>query len=273
MLPILIQLGRFELRTMSVFLVMAFLVAGFMIWRKGREEHYLEDELFDAYLLSLFWGMLWARVGFIALHFDQFGLSPFKWLDVVNNPGAHFFTGLIVAGIFMYQYSQRQRWDAFEILDFWVLGVSAALVVLSLGWFLDGTGFGLATNLPWGIVFPGVFDKHHPVQLYMAGLYVLLFAYLSRVEYRYRTYNWYRAGRNSAQTGFLTCVFIFALSAASLGFSFIMPGSQFYGIRLDQVLSIIGLIFSGGLLFNRSGRTIQFWKNNKRTESIKHFKV
>jgi len=256
MLPVLFSLGPFTLRTMSILVLIAYIGAGFLFWRKAREEHYDEMEIFDAYLLCTLVGIIGSRIAFIIFRFSEFGFDPLKWLNIFGHPGFNLFFGLAASVAYLYRHADKKKWDMFEIVDFWVIGTSFGLATLWLGMWLDGTSFGNATNLPWGMVFPGVFEKHHPVQLYFALFFFGVFSYLSWAEYRYRTFSWYRAGKNTAQTGFLTSVFVAATGFFSLVMILVRPGQlTIAGISLDPL--VYGGMFVGGLilLFNRSGRT------------------
>lgn len=259
MLPVLFTIGSISIRTLNVFSVLAFLAAGFILWKKGREEHYEENTLFDGFLLSFLIGGLVARFGFIVLNFHQFGFDILKWFDMVSANGLNGLFGFAGGTYYMYKYAVRQKWDAFEVLDFWVTALSLAFVLLSLGSFFDGSGFGNATTLPWGVVFPGVFEKYHPVQLYSAVIYFGLFQYLSRIEYRYRTFLWYKSKRKSAQTGFLFCNFLLVYGLARVVLSFLMPAQfVFFNISFDWLIGLIISIFGLVLLYDRSGRDLSF---------------
>ena len=85
MFPILLSLHPLTIYTIGVFMLIAFLVSGYVFWRKGREEHYQEEELFDAFLLTTLWGAVWARIGFVIINFGNFGFAPLKWLDCVED--------------------------------------------------------------------------------------------------------------------------------------------------------------------------------------------
>lgn len=264
MWPTLFQWGPFQLKTLTLFVIVALVVTAFTFWRKCREEHYSEEEIFDGFLLSGVFGFIGARVVFVLLNLGQWGLTPLKWFDLANYPGLTFTGGMVVAAWYLRRFAQKKRWDVFEVLDYWVTAVVTGLTIFSVGLFFDGSFFGTATNLPWGIVFPGVFDRHHPLQLYWAAFYVLLAWYLTKVEYRYRTYNWYRAGRNTAQTGFLTStalIFWGLFQLCMLPVS--VPSIVIMGWNMDPILAGISLVGGMVLLFIRSGRSFFFGRSSK----------
>ncbi|MFZ5376765.1 MAG: prolipoprotein diacylglyceryl transferase [Patescibacteria group bacterium] len=255
MWPVLFKLGFFELRTYSLFASMAFLFSGFVFWRKGREEHYSELQLFDGFLLSSVFGLLIGRLGFIWLNFERFGWDLLKWIDLIGNPGSHLLLAMLGSFLYLARFAINKKWDVFEILDFWSLSYALNLLFQYLGYFFDGGIFGTETKLPWGIVFPGVFEKHHPVQLYFASFYFVLTLFLSRVEYRYRTFDWYRAGKRSAQTGFLLSSFLIAVGFFSFLMSFIkLPELIWMDVPLDSWIYLVIFLFGLLMMWKRSGR-------------------
>lgn len=273
MLPILFSIGPLSFRTFNLFLIVAYLCLAFLFWRKGKEEHYDEAQLFDGFLLSTLFGFVVGRFGFILTSFDQFGLNILKWLDIFSQPGVSLLIGMAAATIYMYRYAMKQKWDAYELVDFWVTSLSFCLGVIWLGLFFDGSSFGYATQLPWGITFPGVFTQHHPVQIYYALFFFILYKYLSWVEYRYRTYSWYRSGKNTAQTGFLTSVFILATGFYSLIMALVQPGTiSVGGFMLDPWIYLLMTIGGGLMLWVRSGRNIPII-HQKRTSLLKKYRV
>ncbi len=272
MYPILFSVGPFELRTISIFLVLAFLVSGFVFWKRGRAEHYSEEQLFDAYLLSGIVGYLVGRVGFIVAHFSS--ASVWQWLNPIAQPGVIDVLALVTTGLYLYRYAKQNKWDSFEILDLWSICAAAGLAIINLGAFFSGSGVGFQTNLPWGVRFPGLIDAAHPVQLYLMLWFVLLFWYLSWAEYRYRTFSWYRGSKKAAQTGYLISIFVIFSALGTLLFSFLQPtATSLFGVNIEQVWSSVVLLAGLALLYTRSGRVIplsrEWLKQRRRLEKLK----
>ncbi len=256
MFPVLFSWGSFTLYTFGIFLVVAFLGTGYVFWRKGKEEHYAEDELFDAFLLTLFWALLWGRIGFVLLHLNHFGLHVLQWVNFFAVPGIEPVFAFVAGALFLYRYAKNQKWNAFEVLDYWSLALALGSGILWIGSFFAGSGFGNTTDLPWGMYFPGVFDKRHPTQIYAALVFFLLFWFLSWAEYHYRTFEWYRDKKHSAQTGFLFCVFCIAYGILGIGLHFLMQADIVIGgFSLDLPLSIAVFLTGLILLYQRSGRS------------------
>lgn len=272
MYPVLLSFGPFELRTASIFLLLAFLVSGFVFWKRGRAEHYSEEQIFDAFLLSSIVGYVIGRIGFVITHFGQAKL--WQWLNPISQPGVIEVLAVAAAGLYLYRYAKQNKWDAFEILDLWSMSVAAGLAILYIGSFFAGSGVGYPTALPWGVRFPGLIESAHPIQLYSMIWFALLFWYLSWAEFRYRTFSWYRGSKKAAQTGFLISIFIICAALGTLLFSFLQPASTvLFGIHIEQLWSVIALFAGIGLLYTRSGRIIpltrEWLKQRRRLEKLK----
>ncbi|EKD43639.1 MAG: hypothetical protein ACD_72C00193G0002 [uncultured bacterium] len=257
MWPILFSFSSISLPSAWVLLLVGFFVSGFAFWRRGKEEHYSELQLFDGFLLSFLMGAIGARLGFILLHFDQFGWNLFNWLNLTNKPGSQDLFFLLVSTLFLYRFAKRKKWDVFEVLDFWSLSLSLWLIFNSLADFLTGAGRGKFTNWWVGIVFPGSIEKTHPVQLYFTGFYLLLFIYLVWVESRYRIFDWYRMGRKSARAGFMISTFIIFFSLFSaLMLLFRLPEFFLGNLAVDIWFYLFGVFFGVQLLLRRSDKPL-----------------
>ncbi|MBI2010557.1 MAG: prolipoprotein diacylglyceryl transferase [Candidatus Chisholmbacteria bacterium] len=258
MYPVLFSLGPIIVSTYGVFLVMAFLVGAFVVWKKGREEHFEEEDLFDATLLATFWGLVGARLVYVLLHLSEFGINPVRILGLTRFPGLSFFGALFGGVVAVVLYGRAKKWDVFETLDLFTLGMVAGQVVGLLGAFLNGTGFGIRTNLPWAVSFPGVEGSRHPTQLYAAGLLVVVFLFLNKVFAEYRTYEWYKGSANTAASGLTFFSYLTLWGLISLGAGFLTP-SSFYWLGLPLLTFASGPMILWGIFgaYIRSGRTIE----------------
>lgn len=243
---------------MILFYFLAILTAAFIFWKKIKEEHFDDYQLFDHFLLSLLIAWIFARLGYIALHFDQFTFNVLAWVDVYAKPGFSLFLLSFFWGIFLYKFTKKNTNNSLAVLDFWATSLSGAAVWIFLGWLLTGTHLGKQTSLPIGIKFSGVFDRYHPTQAYSAIFYLFVLFYLSKLEYVYRTFSWYKGGKGSAQSGFLLGVFIIASGFWWAIMSFLKPGEVLLGqTSIDLFLAIATLMAGAILLIARSGKFLK----------------
>jgi len=258
MYPILLDLSFIRLKSLTVLAILALFFSAFVFWRKGREEHYNLFEIFDAYILSLLFAFVVGRLTFVALNWSQFAGNFWTVFDVIHKPGSELFLSLLASAFYLYNYANKRKWDAYEILDFWATALSLGLIFVYLGFFLDGSYGGQFTTLPWGMIMPGNFEKTHPVQLYFALFYWLLYRYLYRMEYQYRTLEWYRGGKKTAQSGFLFSSFLIAIASVHLILSpFTLPSLVVAGQVVDHWLYLVLLIYALLTMFWRSGRSFR----------------
>lgn len=264
MFPVLFSIGPVIFKTITLFVILSFFLASFIFWRKGKEEHYSQSDIFDSFLLSTLIGALVARAVFILFNFRTFGFFILDWLDLSGHSGINLIAGLAAAAFYMYKNSVKNKWDEFEVLDFWVTSVSLGLSIYYLGTFFDGTGYGIATSLPWGVAFSQLVEPHHPIQMYFSLFYLSLYFYLSKVEYSYRTFTWYRHGKKTAQTGYLTSFFLISVSLFTFIMALIKPATiEFMGINFDMVISLLIALIGTSLLYNRSGRVMPLFASKK----------
>lgn len=257
MWPTLFSIGILSVSTAVVVRLIGLFFSGFTFWRRGKDEHYSELQLFDGFLLSLLVGVIGARLGFVLLHFSQFGWNVFSWLSVVSQPGTLDLVFLVTSTLFLFRFAVKKKWDSFEILDFWSLSLTVWLIFTTFADFLSGAGRGKFTDWAVGVVFPGSIEKTHPVQLYALALYFLLYAYLAWAESRYRVFEWYRMGRKSAQTGFLISMFVIFFSLISmLLLLFRLPQFMVWGVALDFWLYFAGVILGVQMLLRRSDKPL-----------------
>lgn len=257
MFPTIIAFGPIVIQSLQVLVAIALFFGLFAFWRKTKEEHYDEMTVFDGVLLSLLAGLVLARVVFVITFFERFGWNPLTWIDIFSNPGFNLTALFVGSAVYLFRYAKEKKWDAYEILDFWSVGMSIALAFIWFGYWLAGIGFGTATRLPWGMVFDGLLEPHHPVQLYYVAFFIGLAWYLSWVEYRYRTYKWYRAHKNTAQTGFLISVMLLASGLwALLLLPITIAPSHVFGIRLDALMALAMFLGGAYTLYKRSGQDI-----------------
>lgn len=261
MLPIILDLPFFRLKSLAVLAFLAVFFSAFVFWRKGREEHYDTLEIFDAFLASGIFAFVVGRLAFVAFHFTQFSGNLWQVINIFAKPGNEPMVALAAATWFIYRRSVRNKWDAFEILDFYVTAISLGMAFIYLGFFLDGSYGGTFTKMPWGVIALGTFEKTHPAQLYSLAYYLFAYFYLSKMEYVYRTLDWYRSGKKTAQSGFLFSTFLIMT-----GFFHLLtqgtrlPSFFVNGLTLDYFIYLALLVFGLICLYRRSGRSFSLLK-------------
>lgn len=182
MLPVLVSLGPIQIRSYGVFLVLAFLVGTFIIWREGQKQGYNEEKLLDLSVTVILSGLLGSRLYYVTTNFgyykDRFGAVLKIW------EGGLSFHGALIGGILgFWWFVRKNKWPILQVADFGSLALLLGMVVGKIGSLLNGDDYGVTSSLPWAIQIPGVIGKRHPSPIYEIILILVIYFYLLK---RYR---------------------------------------------------------------------------------------
>ncbi len=132
MRPILLKFGPITIYSFGVALFLAVLVAAFLIWKQARKRGLSEEKVFDCFLLTIFVGLIGARLGYVFTNWSLFSPDFSRIILVGHYPGFSFVWGL-VSGMVTASFS------GFLILDYFVLAFSWSLIIGLVGSWLDGS--------------------------------------------------------------------------------------------------------------------------------------
>ena len=228
----------------GILAVASFLWGSFVYFRKSLESHLEEKIILDSVVLAAFWSFIFGRLVFAIFNFEIFWQHWSRLLLLSNYPGLDRWGVVIGMGIGIWLTLKKSNGKLVDWLDYLAIGVSAGMSVFFAGLAL--------------ITFVWQFAL-------LAVLYLLAFIYFWRIEYRYRTFSWYRYNKTSAKSGL-----ILGLSIAFWGVLFltekILLSSFSWRVGLWA-----GMLLVGGqiLVYIRSGRTIKddlkiIFKNGKK---------
>ena len=256
MYPVIFSIGSFTLYTFGVFAFLGLLFASFVIWKRGRENHILDEDIFDAVGIVSLVGLFGARLFYVLMNFERFGLSPLLWLSILRHPGMVFSGALILGSVALWVVSKRKSWEFFTVSDIAVTGLSLGQTLGWIGAFFSGFGSGKVVRR-FGVRFVGEESLKFPLQIVWVFFFLVLFIILWKVENRYRTFEWYRSKRSVVQTGFLTFTYliaygVFLLAVASFGSSSV----YLYQIPLSAIFGWVFLVIGVVGLYLRSGRVM-----------------
>ncbi|MBI5249883.1 MAG: prolipoprotein diacylglyceryl transferase [Desulfomonile tiedjei] len=170
-IPWLGMLGPIEVRWYGLMYLLGFVAAYFVIKSElKRKQGPIPAENADDFLFYLIVGLLLGgRLGYILFYNLPAYLSApwevfFIWHGGMSFHGG--LVGMIVSGLV---FARTRHVDFMELADIGALSSTIGLMLGRIGNFINCELFGRATNLPWGIVFPGGGElPRHPSQLYEA---------------------------------------------------------------------------------------------------------
>lgn len=145
--------------------------------------------------------------------------------------------GAIAGGsLYMIWWAKKNDEELFKWLDVFSLGLVLGMAVAMVGAFLNGS---FASR--WQMVPAAI----------MAGVLLLGgFVWLWGVEPKYRTFEWYRAGKTQAKTGFM----VFA-GMVVVGLVWLLVG--YFRAEFEWVVPVILLLGGLGGVYQRSGRRLE----------------
>lgn len=190
-----------------------------------------------------------------------------RWLDIINpfqSDGTIGIAGLVFLGGVVFAIPtawfilRRKKIPFYRIIDVMVPSLALGIGIARIGCFLNGCCYGLPTDLPWGVVFPGhcaagsTFpDTHiHPTQVY-AMLYCFAIAGFLLIWTKRRKFE-----------GELFAIFLILYGIArglneSIRFyrsGMILVQTDFISLTISMVLSIIMVLSGIAILIKGFGR-------------------
>lgn len=143
MLPIFAQLGSLSIYTYGVFLVLGFFWACFFIWKHVRISKFEEETAFDITFLSFGGALVFGRIVYCLLHFQEFGFNILKYLLANGYPGISP-AGMFLGGVVTMYWTCRIRKIKFsELSDYITPSLFIFTAMAELGAFFAGSEPGL----------------------------------------------------------------------------------------------------------------------------------
>lgn len=272
--PICFRVGSLPIHWYGVLMAAGFLL-GFANWvllgrREGRRFELLSDLLF----WIMVGGLVGARLAYVTADAGYFLRHPLEIVRV-DQGGLIYYGGFIGAGLAIWIFARRRGQHFFDLLDLVITSVPLAHALGRLGCFLNGCCYGTRWDGPWGVRYPSTshawsdqvnadalsrFEPRslpvHPVQLYEAGLNLLLFAALVV---------WYRHRRRE---GMVVAAYLLLYPVMRFGLEF-LRGDTRTGLGPFSVAQWISvaLFALGGVLCVRQYRRADPVPDHRRDES------
>lgn len=222
MYPVLFSIGPFHIFSFSVFLILAWLTYSFLFWKALRGSGVEEDKIFDLTFYSTIAAFVAARLWYVGLNFSEFSDNLLKIAAIWVAPGLSFYGalvgGLVVLLVLARSYKVRMGY----LLDALALTLPGAMLVGTIGSFLDGTAVGReAAGIPWAVRYVGHVGARHPVQLYEAIVLVFIIIIIAFLTKRASVRKW--------PYGVLGLWFFLLLSIAMFALEFTKVSRVYWG--------------------------------------------
>lgn len=155
----------------------------------GRDEHWEEIALFDAFFLSVIVYLVAGRAGYVFLHIAEID-TLYRSLALLAYPGINTAAGIVVTSIFVILFARAHGWQEWKVGDAYVVSLAIALTLGGLGAILNGNNPVWQVNV-WSMVWA-----------------IVTFGIVARVRKNFRFYSWYKGESSMAQEGLASLIFL-----------------------------------------------------------------
>lgn len=187
--PVAIALGPVQIRWYAL----AYLAGILLGWAYARyivakdaPQRPNKDDIDDFIAYAVLGVILGGRLGYVLFYQPAYFLSHPAEIFQLWNGGMSFHGGAAGVILALIIYSIVKKFDMFRLGDIAALCCTIGLFFGRIANFINGELYGRATDVSWGMVFPGGGEEpRHPSQLYEAALEgLLLFIILSILAHK-----------------------------------------------------------------------------------------
>lgn len=185
MRPILFHIGSLPVFAWGFMFMIAVALATYLILRRARREGLNPDHLLDLIIFVIIGGIVGARLFYVIFYEPMTYINEPLRIFMLQQGGMVFHGGLLGGVIGALLVIRKHRLPVWQVADLMAPYLALGYGIVRIGCFLNGDSYGLPTDLPVGVVFPGVDDlPRHPTQLYASAAGFLMFGILLRLRDR-----------------------------------------------------------------------------------------
>ncbi|MFZ5641362.1 MAG: prolipoprotein diacylglyceryl transferase [Bacillota bacterium] len=170
MRPILFHIGSLPVFAWGFMFMIAVALATYLILRRARREGFNPDHLLDLIIFVIIGGIVGARLFYVIFYEPMTYIREPLRIFMLQQGGMVFHGGLLGGVIAALLVLRKHRLPVWQVADLMAPYLALGYGIVRIGCFLNGDSYGLPTDLPVGVVFPGVDDlPRHPTQLYASA--------------------------------------------------------------------------------------------------------
>lgn len=238
--PVIFKLGPLAIRWYGLMYLIGFLCGYALLHHLRRLRNYAltSDQIGDLLFYIVCGVILGGRLGYVLFYNPGYYIEHPLQIPAVWQGGMSFHGGLLGVIFAVLIFCRNKEKPVFDIADMIAAATPIGLCFGRIGNFINGELWGRATDLPWGMVFPGGgHAPRHPSQLYEALLEgVVLFLLL------------YWLHRRQAKSGVPFFTFFAGYGFARFIVEFVREPDQHLGLlplglTMGQYLSLPMIVF------------------------------
>ncbi len=200
-------LGGQPITSFGVFMLLAFLTAGYVMRAELKRADEDPDKAWDLVFMAVIGGIVGAKGYYVLLNWEQLLADPVG--SIFARGGLVWYGGFLLASILVILEIRRQQMSVPAVADMAAPALALAYAVGRIGCFMVGDDWGRPTDSIFGVKFPrgapattvhnieemfgitvdpALIEKHgqvvpvHPTQLYEVALSTLIFFVLWRIR-------------------------------------------------------------------------------------------
>lgn len=186
--PVALTLGPVSLRWYGILFAGGFIAGYFIMHYMFRRKHYNTEDL-DRLLLYIFAGtVIGARLAHCFIYEPDFYLAHPLEIVKVWKGGLASHGGTLGVVIAIWFFARKNRFTFLEVADMLCIPVSLVCVLIRTGNFINSEILGVPTHADYGVIFAAIGENfpRHPVQLYEAFAYLLIFIIITSVYFLWK---------------------------------------------------------------------------------------
>lgn len=143
---VLLDLGFFQLRWYSLLMIIAVLLAGFLIEKEAKRFNINKDFIFNLVFWTIIIGFIGARIYFVIFNWNYYD-GNFSEIIKTWHGGLAIHGGIIAGALTIYIYSKRKNARPMKMVDLIVPGLLLGQAIGRWGNFFNQEAHGAATTL------------------------------------------------------------------------------------------------------------------------------
>lgn len=146
MSPVMISIGNFEIRWYSVFILIAFFVATYLIEKEAKRFDIDKNYIFNLLFWTLIFGIIGARIYYVMFDWEYYNNNIGEIIKIWNG-GLAIHGGIIAGLLTILIYTKKYKQRTVRYLDFIVVGLIIGQAIGRWGNFFNSEAHGIATSL------------------------------------------------------------------------------------------------------------------------------
>ncbi len=171
--PVIFSFGPLKLHWYGFMYAVGFLSFWGLAHILAKKEHTVVQpaDVDDLFFYGMLGVVLGGRLGSVLFYNYSYFIEDPLYLFRIWEGGMSFHGGLLGVIIVLWVFHKKKGCNFLQLCDFIAPTVPVGLGAGRIGNFINGELWGRATDVPWGMVFPGADSlARHPSQLYQAFL-------------------------------------------------------------------------------------------------------